>query len=309
MPANNYTIPLMGCQFSVKIESVKNTDRLFTNCYELGKKYESTFSRFDPHSELSQLNKRKHLQVSSLFWEVFTQVDQLHKETGGLFNPLLTPQQYGYDQDFNMVQTRSITSLREADFNTNFPSIKSNPSTKTITLKKEQNLDFGGYLKGLVVQKMKDLMPSHFRGIINLGGDLTLQGQHTISIQNPTDPQNPIKLNIQNTSLATSGTYKRKWSIKDQDYHHILASQTRAPSTSNIISATIITPDSCRADAYATTAITLPPNKAIQFLTEKSVHFLLIEKNGKIHSDIPTSVETQDFASLPDKNTSLSPLT
>jgi FAD:protein FMN transferase len=57
-------------------------------------------------------------------------------------------------------------------------------------------------------------------------------------------------------AVSTSGTYKRRWSIDNDYYHHILSPETNS-NNNEIISLTIVSDKCYIVDAYATACIAM----------------------------------------------------
>ncbi|MEZ4592855.1 MAG: FAD:protein FMN transferase [Chloroflexota bacterium] len=83
----------MGCQMSVWLEltNKETSSRLLREAEATFSRAERRLSRFDPHSELSQLNANPGtwVPVSDLLWRVVMQARHLARETDGLFDPTL----------------------------------------------------------------------------------------------------------------------------------------------------------------------------------------------------------------------------
>ena len=122
-------------------------------------------------------------------------------------------------------------------------------------------VDVGGAAKGFAA----DLLAKALRktGVasaeINLGGNLYMLGEHPagrpwrIDIEIPHDvPARPIALDVSDTSVVTSGSYERFVTIDGKQYQHIIDPRTGWPSTSDIVSATVVAESSLMADMLAT---------------------------------------------------------
>ena len=280
MQEYSYRIPLMGTKLDVIFIHDEEPIGLFDKLTTFGQSVESQFSRFIPDSELSQVSLKTKSHVSDRFAEVLTLAFQLNEKTKGLFNPLLSPKQIGYNQDFN-TESENFKSLSgKTNMNIDMLSMNNNIVQK----EKDHFLDFGGFLKGWTAQKMSEQCSAIKGSIINLGGDVVVKGcdlnteDFHMTIHNPLNPKQPIPIRLKDEALATSGTYKRKW----EDKHHILDPQTQDSSRSDLISASIITNDAAVADALATVSIILGKTKAIDFLELQKVRYLLIDQDGQI---------------------------
>ncbi len=251
--------------------------------------YEKQFSRFLTDSELSRLNNTKNMLVSEEFIKVTKKARELYILTKGIFNPLVQIGRMGYDKDFSTLKG----STREESTNTyniDFETTTLDEKAMKIILKEGQKLDFGGFLKGYLAEKIcKKMMhssPLVVGAIVNIGGDLHTQGVDaegeffTFDIYNPiTEEEIPVTLH--NQSLATSGTYKRVWARSDTQVHHILdSSGIRNPDT-DIISSSVINTDGGTAEAYAKVFLSLG-EKAHEILPENNTLFVLIKKDGSV---------------------------
>jgi len=154
-------------------------------------------------------------------------------------------------------------------------------------------LDLGGVAKGYAVDEAVRLLREGGigSGIVNAGGDLRSfglkPGKHKwkIGIQHPDDPQDLAGvLNVEEASVATSGDYQRYFDMDGVRYHHILDSSTGYPARSGIRSATVLAPDCALADALATAAFVMGPEKGLGMLEEREdVEGILISDDGTYH--------------------------
>lgn len=275
-----YSQKIVGTELIVSIDSHEQTkaDLAFADILILGKSFESEFSRFLSDSPLSILNSKKELEVSDRFISVFKLAQQLYTETNKIFNPLVQVENLGYKKDFS--ESESFSNIVEDEYSTDLNKITI--SDNTITLQKNQNLDFGGFLKGLFCDYAKQNITEFDNAIINLGGDIVVVGNTTLDIYNPVTQKNDSTINLTNTNIATSGTYKRNWEIDGKTYNHIIEPHSKQSVESDLCSVSIISEHGYIADAYATTSFILGLEKAVEFLDEKNIDYVLITTSGKI---------------------------
>lgn len=126
--------------------------------------------------------------------------------------------------------------------------------------------------------------------IVNLGGDLRVCGSagRQVTIADPrNDAENapPIgKIFVANRAVATSGDYRRGFTIAGKRYSHILDPRTGRPNT-EVSSATIVAKSSADADALATICNVLPAAEGLALLDSlPEVDGLLITSDGKQHA-------------------------
>ena len=126
---------------------------------------------------------------------------------------------------------------------------------------KPGGIDLGGIAKGYAGNRAAEFLRSQgvSRAVIDLGGDVTLVGQHPeglgfrVGIRDPFNPAaEPIAvLTLEDTAVFTSGAYERGFVIGGQRYSHILDPRTGRPADSGVASVTIVAEDGIMADALS----------------------------------------------------------
>jgi thiamine biosynthesis lipoprotein len=154
-------------------------------------------------------------------------------------------------------------------------------------------LDLGGVAKGYAVDEAVRILRvgGIESGIVNAGGDLRSFGSKPgkrswkIGVQHPDNPQEMAGvLEVEEVSVATSGDYQRYFERDGVRYHHILDSKTGYPARSGIRSATVLAPDCALADALATAAFVMGPERGLAMLEgRKGVEGILITDDGAYH--------------------------
>lgn len=291
-----YTQKHMGTDISVSVvtlsESLAKT--VAEEAFEVIADYEQRFSRFLPTSELSQLNSSGDLIVSEGFFEVFTRSYELYLKTGKAFNPLLQIARQGYDANYSDISDAPRTTVNDS-YNTDFTKIKRNETTKRVVLQPGQKLDFGGVLKGYLATKLskelKNKHPDCAGLIVNIGGDLHTIGhdEHDkpfiFNLYNPvTKEELPIPLT--NTSLVTSGTYKRTWNTSTGPRHHILAPDGINNPNTDILSVSIIHEDGATAEAYATLFIVRDLTEVQKIINVNNFNYFIVKNDGTTLTNI-----------------------
>jgi FAD:protein FMN transferase len=71
---------------------------------------------------------------------------------------------------------------------------------------------------------------------------------------------------------------KRKWRVNGEWKHHLIDTRTGKPSDSRIISATVTAPTAVEADVWAKTILLLGEEKSKQWITQKALSGVLINK-------------------------------
>jgi len=152
--------------------------------------------------------------------------------------------------------------------------------------------DLGGVAKGYAVDEaVRALKEAGVKaGIVNAGGDLRSfgirprRGFWKIGVQDPDNPQELAGvLEVKEAAVATSGDYQRYFEEDGVRYHHILDPATGYPANSGLRGTTVTAPDCATADALATAAFVMGPEKGLALLERwKGVEGVLITDDGKI---------------------------
>ncbi|MEI6673400.1 MAG: FAD:protein FMN transferase [bacterium] len=87
----------------------------------------------------------------------------------------------------------------------------------------------------------------------------------------------------ENTAIATSGTYRRKWKINGQEYNHIINPIT-IDNNNEIISITLVNKECYLADAYATACIAMGLEKTLNFLKKNTIEGIIMCANKKVYT-------------------------
>ena len=283
---------IMGTTLEVALvtSDFAKAEKAFTHVLEMARGYERTFSRFQNESELSRLNHQKNMRVSGSFIEVTRTAQKLHAQTCGIFNPLLQIEKLGYDVSFEKISPRTSSVVIEP-YDIDMTKVLVDEQAREVHIGEKQKLDYGGFLKGFVAERIAESLSSFHGVIVNIGGDIFTHGfdangqKFLFNFYNPITDTFSEAFPLHNEAMATSGTYKRSWVVGEKKVFHIIDASLENPA-SNLVSATIIADHGDTAEAYATTAICLGKEKAQVFLDEKGVRYALITKDGKVTSTI-----------------------
>ena len=154
-------------------------------------------------------------------------------------------------------------------------------------------IDLSGLGKGYI----SDRLASYFKengcesALVNLGGNVYAIGMHpegrawSIGIQSPGDDRGGYYTSVEcsDEAVVTSGGYERYF--KDEEgkiYHHILDSFTGYPSSSDIVSSTIITSDGTLADMLSTACFVMGSERAVEVVEYYGVKAVFLTDSGEI---------------------------
>lgn len=258
-------------------------DAMASKAFSVIKDYEQRFSRFLPTSELSQLNQAGTSIVSAEFLTVLKCSLKMATLTKNNFNPLLQVKLLGYTDSYSQLKTdQSKNILPYILYNTDHTQCDIHEKTSRVTLKQNQQLDFGGILKGYLATEIANIvmdMNDTCTGcIINIGGDLATRGVDELHqpfifhLYNPiTDKE--LSVVIKNQSLATSGTYARNWQTTDGIKNHIIDNQTQHNPTTDIVAVSIIANDGALTEALTKLFLTRGVAEATSIVSPHLYHY------------------------------------
>ncbi len=207
----------MGCEIVVSGADPDAVAAVFA-------RWESTFSRFLPDSELSRVNASREwaLTVSPLFARALDSALGAAAETDGLVDPTLASalEAAGYDRDFDELGDdpaplgpAARSSLRRVRLD-------------GLILRRPPGvaLDLNGVVKSLAVDQAAALVRG--TGFVSAGGDLAVRGAVDVGLPGGG------AVRVVRGGLATSGTASRRWRRGGEEQHHLVDPRTGRPSAS-----------------------------------------------------------------------------
>lgn len=239
---------------------------LWTDVRQRIDRFSNRFSRFLPASELSQLNSRPGawVTVSEEMLGMLQAAQTAWEQTNHLVDPtigyaLITA---GYDRSFEKLAPQERRPLTTAKMvRATLDMIRVEPERQRVQVPIGVSLDFGGIGKGLLLDQLAPVLDQvATRYWLSLGGDIIVSGTGPdnqpwpIGIQDPQYPERDwakLVIPAKRTAVATSGTLKRQGVRNGQPWHHLIDPRTGRPSTTEVVSATVIAPDGVTADVFA----------------------------------------------------------
>ena len=170
-----------------------------------------------------------------------------------------------------------IEDLKKAAMHCNIDDVIVDKEASTVFLSdSEMTLDLGAIAKGFAIEciakKLEGEGETHF--VISAGGNVRTSGKKgdgtdwVIAVQNPeidSDDSYVDTIDLADSSMVTSGVYRRFFEYQGKQYHHIINPDTLMPEN-NFLSVSIITKDSGWADAYSTAVFNMTIEKGMEFI-------------------------------------------
>jgi thiamine biosynthesis lipoprotein len=283
----------MGCEMSAVLDSPTRPAELdqLPAWFEA---WEQTFSRFRLDSELSQANRRAGLptRVSAEFAEVFELACSAEQASGGLVTPVLLDAllRAGYDRSFEMLPGPPLfPALLEQSLAAGLAQVQWDPATRTLCLPEGLHLDFGGLVKGWSASRAAARLEKFGPVLVEAGGDIAIRGRMTSGDYWPVGIAAPYQaaehvalLKLETCGVATSGKDHRRWLQNGSLRHHLIDPRTGLPAQNDMLTATVIAPDSIQAEWAAKTCLLLGQQEGLAWLNAHPAFAgLLVLEDGR----------------------------
>ncbi len=247
---------------------------------------EERFSRFSPTSELAELNRTEGpIVVSDEMLSLLVRARAHATETGGIFEPAVggTLPVLGYDRSFAPgALDREDDALASAPGSIRMLEI--DEERRRVTRPPCVQIDFGGFLKGLTVDRAASLTTA--RVMVDAGGDAVVHGAGwEVDIEDPHDAARTLgTVSVRDQAVATSAANRRHWRRGTQVMHHLIDPRTGAPAQTDVVQATVFAPTAERADVMAKVAFVLGADAAARALEQRRLAAVLVLRGGAIRT-------------------------
>jgi len=256
---------------------------LFAGIHVLFEQQEERFSRFQPGSLLSRLNRGEAID-DPFFAHACALALEAFAFTGGLFHPLVLPalRQAGYGVTFANVaggdpRAMAVPSPRDA--------IAIEGTTVRLLA---GELDLGGIVKGWSVDLAAGMAANAgVAALVNAGGDLHAVGTEESAHDgwlvgiDGLDGQSAWEGEVAG-ALATSTTLKRAWRTSSGGRaHHLIDPRTGLPAESPFVQVSAWAPETWRAECWAK-AVLIGGDAAAERALAAGVPILALDAKGRV---------------------------
>ena len=198
------------------------------------------------------------------------------------------------DEDPENAKIPDMAQLAEAALHTDINSVVIDEAAGTVKITDpEARIDVGAIAKGYTTERIAKLLID--RGItsfvLDFGGNLRVIGTKpdgsgwNTGIRNPSyDSENPYArtLVLKNSSLVTSGTYERFFTVDGVRYHHIIDKDTLMPGN-KYASVSIQTESSAVADALSTAVFNMTREEIDTLVSSMpDVEITIVDNEGNV---------------------------
>lgn len=271
----------LGTVITIKIYD-KEDEAILEKAFEKIKDIENKMSIDIEESEVSKINENAGLNFVEISEDTFNVIEEsiyYSELSKGYFDitigPLVKLWNIGSESARVPLQEEINTNLNKIDYK----NILFNKENKSVMLKnKDMVIDLGGIAKGYIADEIVKVLKDNGvnSAIIDLGGNIFALGNKdnnkkwTIAIQNPFSIRGEYVgiIEVENSSIVTSGVYERFLEYKGKKYHHILNPYTGYPVENDLAGVSIISDKSIDGDALSTSIFSLGLKDGIE-LVEK----------------------------------------
>ena len=253
---------------------------------------EKRWSRFIASSELMQLNAAagRFFPVSPETLLLIRRGLQGWQLTNGLFDPtMLGPLiRAGYDRDFDLIS-------RPGEGRDGVSGLESGCQDILIFgdfvwLPNATGFDSGGIGKGLAADiAAREAMEAGADGVlVNLGGDLCARGSSpagggwTVSVEHPQLDGPLVLVGLVEGAIATSTTLLRRWSVADEERHHLIDPSTGTPAVTDVGLATVVARDAWHSEVLAKALVLSRAGNALAELVGTGAEGLVVTHAGQV---------------------------
>ena len=271
----------MDTYINVKIDSVKSKseiDRVFEDIDYLYDSYNKLTNRYSGYDGVINvyylneiLNDGEEIEIDKRLSDIIEIGIEYYDKTGGLFN-IASGNLTGVWKNFIDV-CDEVPSSSELNVNTNIADVKldGNIYSKSNGIKLDLGAIAKGYVTEIVGEYLEDNGINNY--IINAGGNVKVgkaydKDSYVVGI---TDPDNTkdifTKINVNNMSVVTSGSYQRYCMLDDKVYNHVINPVSKYPSN-YVKSVTVVGEDSTLCDIYSTYLFLLPLEEGLDIVNK-----------------------------------------
>jgi len=302
-----------GTFYSIKYLPSENSTNLdkkyFDNLFDA---IDSSLSIYKPYSLVSKFNGLDSMVTNNpWFIEMIVQSDMVYNQSDGYFDPSVVhlvnawgfgPESKEYKSEVPIDSLLEITGWNKIGF-----EILSDGRMKIWKKNNDVKIGFNaiaqGYSSDIIAEKLQENGIENY--LIDAGGELKSKGVNQngdvwrIGIDKPTASIHSRSIvasfPLDNSSVATSGSYRKFYEIDGVKYSHAISPKSGRPVKHTLLSVTIIGESCSLADAYATAILVMGLDKGVEFLeNHKELEAYLIYSNseGELQSFTTPKLET-----------------
>ncbi len=254
---------------------------------ELVEALESTWSRFDPRTEISDVNQHAgNLSiVSAVTYELIALAEHARSATGGVFNPLMLDQLVALGYDCTWDELVGEQPWMPATAPASSEPIELYPEISAVRLPAGTQFDPGGIGKGMAGDMVAAaLLTAGAESVqIELGGDVRVAGPSwtggpwQVQLDDSDHgAQHPATITLADGGVATSSVVRRRWRRGSVEVHHLIDARTGHPASTDLDSVTTAAATLWWAEVIAKSAVIVGSHSARELLDRHEMTGVLV---------------------------------
>ncbi|WP_027420696.1 FAD:protein FMN transferase [Crocinitomix catalasitica] len=282
--------------------------------------FDDALSGYIPNSIVSLLNTAgkgiyNYTDRRGFFDTCYNLSQKVYAITDGAFDPTVYPlvDGWGFLRDNHNVPDSAVVDelikllgftdgkhFKKMESTADSMGVKTNHILK---LTDKAKLDFNAIAQGYSVDVIADFLEDKGAQnyFVEIGGEIRVKGVNADSVlwrigidkpvEHSTSDNRSIQdiIQLENRSIATSGSYRKFYEKDGVKYSHTLDPKTGYPVQHNLLSATVVTETCAMADALATAFMVMGTEKAIEFIRihpELNIEAYFIYVNNKGRNEV-----------------------
>lgn len=249
------------------------------------------FSVFEPESDVSKINRQAgikpvHVHKDTIF--VLSRAQSYARETRGAFDVTAGAASRIWREAVRFRRLPPETEIEKCRSLSGIGGLELLEKEETAFLcRKGLQIDLGGIAKGYAADEAKKILEEYeiHNAVINFGGTVVSSGEkRRIGIQNPFQKNGEwmAELVVDDEAVVTSGFYERGFVLNNKRYHHIVDPRTGKPSTSGLLSVTLVGQSAMELDALATGVCVLGEKSGLPVLEERGIEAVFVNDDGEV---------------------------
>ena len=271
---------LMGTTIGVAVYDMPRDDArraveaAMTRVAELSRK----LNVFNPQSDVSRVNREAHrapVTVDDDLHRLIRLSNSVAELSGGAFDATVGPLTSLWRKHRRQKKLPPAEEIERARKLVGYRKVKMDAGRELAFTTAGMSFDFGGIAKGFAAEEAGAVLRKHgvTSAIIDCGGDLKVIGRRPggapfrVGVTEPRPNAGPLRfvVQVENTSIVTSGNYEQFTVIDGRRYSHIIDPRS-GRSIAALPSVTVIGPDSGLCDALATAVSVLGEKEGLELI-------------------------------------------
>jgi FAD:protein FMN transferase len=256
---------------------------------------ECALSRFDPHSDLSRLNRLAGgwVEVDERLVEALAHAVRLREESRGRFDPTILPAlaAAGYRRSYELLEP-GLPAWEIDDWRAG-GRIEVDRDGLRARIPEGVAVDLGAIGKGFAAVRALDAMTATWGalrgGLVDLGGDVAVRGEPPeggpwlVAVEDPRSSGVRLgTIRLEAGGVATSGPSRRRFGPGNL-LHHLIDPGTGEPAAGGPLAVTVTASDPAAADAHATALAVSGAEDAAAYVTRsRGLGAVVVDEAGEI---------------------------